>query len=216
MAQLALLEKEATLAVLTRSTMTQNDYNRCARRIAEALQLEPDESVLIKLDTRLFTPLIPPLQSAIRAAGAHISGVILAEETDSSSQLELDSMRKLFNNADVFIWLPELHQGSRPALAQALNEWLDAKRGRAVHFHWNSGSYPLGLNELPSQDLIDGVYLAALDVSPESLDRQHRHAMTLLRSGQIHVTTPEGTDIRFDCGDRSFCSQIGDATRKRM
>lgn len=196
--------------------MTQNDYGKCAQRIAQALQLEPGEKVLVKLDTRLFIGLVPPLQTVIRASGAHIAGVILAEDTDSGSGPEFESLRALFRNADVFIWLPELHQGSRPALAQALNEWLDAKRGRAVHFHWNSGTYPLGLHELPSQDFIDNVYLAALDVSPESLDRQHRRAMTLLRSGQIHVTTPEGTDLRFECGDRPFCSQIGDATRKRM
>ncbi|HEY2380456.1 MAG TPA: hypothetical protein VGK48_04670 [Terriglobia bacterium] len=196
--------------------MTQSDYDKCARRIAEALQLEPGEKVLIKLDTRVFTALVPPLQTVIRASAAHIAGVILAEDTRNSSASELESLRALFNNADVFIWLPELRQGNRPALAQALNEWLDAKRGRAVHFHWNSGSYPLGIHELPSQDFIDGVYLAALDVPPEALDRRQRQVMTLLQSGQIRVTTPEGTDIHFECGERPFCSQIGDATRKRM
>jgi hypothetical protein len=196
--------------------MTQNDYNKCARRIVEALRLEPNESVLIKVDTRLFTPLVPPLQSAIRAAGAHISGVIPAEETDSSSQRELESLRKLFNNADVFIWLPELHQGSRPAVAQALNEWLDANRGRAIHFHWSSGSYPIGFHELPSQDFIDRMYLAALEVSPDALDREHRRVMKLLRSGQIRVTSPDGTDISFEAGTRPFCSQTGDASRARM
>lgn len=196
--------------------MTQDDYNKCARRIAEALRLEPNERVLIKLDTRLFTPLVPPLQSVVRAARAHISGVILAEETDRNSQDELDSLRKLFSNADVFIWLPELHQGSRPPLAQALNEWLDAKRGRAVHFHWNSGSYPLGLHELPPQDFIDRMYLAALDVVPDALDHEHRRVMNLLRSGPIRVTSPDGTDISFEAGNRPFCSQIGDASRTRM
>src|SRR5215471_17184454 len=196
--------------------MTQNDYNKCARRIAEALQLEPDESVLLKVDTRLFTPVVPPLQSAIRAAGAHISGVILAEETDTSSQRELDSLRQLFNNADVFIWLPELHQGSRPALAQALNEWLDAGRGRAVHFHWQSGSYPIGFVELPSQDFIDSQYLAALDVKPGDLQRRHEWAKSILRRGPVRVTTPEGTDLTFEIGDRPFCSQTGDASRERM
>src|SRR5437762_8064062 len=132
--------------------MTTTDYEKCAHRIAAALQLAPRETVLIKLDPHTFTPLIPPLQSAIRATGAHVSGVILAEETDSSSGEELHSVRRLFDDADVFIWLPERHRGSRPALARALNEWLDAGRGRAVHFHWNSGSFPIGFVEMPSQD----------------------------------------------------------------
>jgi hypothetical protein len=196
--------------------MHNSDYEKCARRIAEALRLESGETVLLKLDPRIFSPLVPPLQKAIRAGGAHISGVILAEETDAKSPGELESLRALFANADVFIWLPELHQGSRPALATALNEWLDAKRGRAVHFHWNSGSYPIGLHELPPQDFIDRMYLAALDVTPETLDRLHRRAIPLLRGGPIRVTTPEGTDISFEVGDRPFTSQVGDASRSRM
>src|SRR5437867_1998322 len=196
--------------------MNTADYEKCARRIADALQLAPGERVLLKLDSRVFTALVPPLQNVIRASRAHISGVILAEDVSTFFDDELSSLRRLFENADVFIWLPELHQGNRPALAQALNEWLDARRGRAVHFHWNSGSYPLGFLPTPSQDFIDRIYLAALDVKPADLERQHRQAETLLQSGRVRVTTPEGTDISFDVGSRPFCSQIGDASRTRM
>jgi hypothetical protein len=128
----------------------------------------------------------------------------------------LESLRRLFANADVFVWLPEIHQGNPPALSQALNEWLDAGRGRAVHFHWQSGSYPVGMLEIPSQDFIDRLYLAALDVKAEELERQHQQAMALLRSGPVRVMTPEGTDISFEVGNRPFCSQIGNATRERM
>jgi hypothetical protein len=38
----------------------------------------------------------------------------------------------------------------------------------------------------------------------------------MLRSGPIHITTPEGTDITFEAGDRPFCSQTGDASIERM
>src|SRR5204863_1657939 len=62
----------------------------------------------------------------------------------------------------------------------------------------------------------DRIYLAALDVRPPELERQHRQAERLLRSDRIRVTTPEGTDISFEVGDRPFCSQIGDASRERM
>ena len=196
--------------------MNTADYDKCATRIADALQLGPGEKVLLKLDTRAFTMLVPPLQNVIRASGAHISGVILAEETNADDRKELKSLRALFNRADVFIWLPEVHQSNRPALAQALNEWLDAGRGRAVHFHWNGGSYPVGFLELPSQDFIDRMYLAALDVPRGQLDQQHQAAIPILRSDRIRVTTPEGTDISFEVGDRPFCSQVGDATRSRM
>src|SRR5215813_14405044 len=167
--------------------MNTTDFDKCARRIAAALQLSHGETVLLKQDRRIFTPLIPPLQNVIRACGAHISGVILAEHVSASSKEELVSLRRLFNDADVFIWLPELQQGNRPAMAQALNEWLDAGRGRAVHFHWQGGSYPIGLSELPSQDFIDQIYLAPLDVHPDELEHQHRRAIALLRSGRVRV-----------------------------
>ncbi|PYS54095.1 MAG: hypothetical protein DMG13_09795 [Acidobacteria bacterium] len=196
--------------------MTPSDYEKCARRIAGALQLAPGEKVLIKLDPRVFAPLIAPLQNLIRASGAHISGVVLAEDTKAGSDDEFASLRQLFSHADVFIWLPELHQGSRPALERALIEWLAARRGRAVHFHWHSGSFPIGFLELPPQDFIDRIYLAALDVDPADLERRHRQAAALLRSGSVRVTSPEGTDISFHIGDRPFCSQTGDATRERM
>ena len=192
------------------------DYDKCAARIADALQLKSGEQVLLKLDTRVFTALVPPLQNVIRACGAHICGVILAEDVNGSSDEELTSLRRLFENADVFIWLPEVQQGSRPALAQALNEWLDAGRGRAVHFHWQSGSYRIGFMEMPSMDFIERIYLAALDVSPAALERQHQRAISILRSGSVRVTTPEGTDISFEIGDRPFCSQIGDASLDRV
>jgi hypothetical protein len=195
--------------------MNTTDFDKCARRIAEALQLQPAERVLLKLDTRIFTTLVPPLQNVIRASGAYISGVILAEDVNTGSERELASMRRLFDDADVFIWLPEVNQGSRPALAHALKEWLDAGRGRAVHFHWQSGSFPIALKQLPPQDFIDRIYLAALDVPSKDLDDLHRRAIALLQSATVRVTTPEGTDISFQIGDRPFCSQTGDASRQR-
>jgi hypothetical protein len=196
--------------------MNTSDYDKCARRIADALRLSQGEKVVLKVDTRVFSQLVPPLENVIRASGADISGVIHAEDATGSSDDELASLRRLFSGTDVFIWLPELHQGNRPAVARALTEWLDAGRGRAVHFHWASGSYRIGFGELPPQDFIDRIYLAALDVSPEDLDRRHQRAIPLLRSATVRVTTPEGTDISFQIGDRPFCSQIGDASPARM
>jgi hypothetical protein len=196
--------------------LSTTDYERCARKIVDALQLAAGETVLFKLDPRVFAPLIGPLQSRIRAAGAHIIGAILSEETTADSHEEFASLQLLFRNADVFIWLPELHQGNRPALARAIAEWLDARRGRAVHFHWHSGSYPIGLTGLPPQDVIDRMYLSALDVNPADLDRRHQQAISMLRLGPVRVTTPEGTDITFEVADRPFCSQTGDASRERM
>jgi hypothetical protein len=192
--------------------MNTADYDKCARRILKALELLPGEKVLIKRDRSVFTALFEPLQNLILASGAEILGVLFADEAND----DREGFRALFSNTDAYLWLPELHQGNSAALGSALKEWLDARRGRALHFHWQSGSYPIGFHELPAQDFIDRIYLAALDVAPEMLERRHQRTMSILRSGHVRVTTPEGTDISFDLGDRPFCSQIGDASRKRM
>jgi len=193
------------------------DYEKCARRIIEALHLSAGETVLIKVDRGIFTGLYSPLQSLLRDSGAQIIGEILPHDSAASlSEERVDAFRRLFSNTDVFIWLPETHQGNGPALERALNEWLDARRGRAVHFHWQGGSYPIGFTELPPAEVIDQLYLNALGVNPADLDRRHRQAIPILQSGPVRVTTPEGTDITFDIGDRPFCSQIGDASAERM
>src|SRR5215467_11949231 len=192
--------------------MTTADYDKCARRILDALQLSAGEKILIKRDRRVFAQLFPPLQNLILASGAEIIGEIFSENKND----DRESLQRLFQDADVYIWLPEVHQGNSPALGFVLKEWLDARRGRALHFHWQSGSYSTGFHELPSDDFIDRIYLAALDVTAEALERQHRPAIPLLRSGRVRVTTPEGTDISFEVGDRPFCSQIGDASPERM
>src|SRR5262245_47590933 len=63
------------------TSMTHEEYVRCARRIRDALQLEAGERVLVKLDPRTFTPLIELLQQEIRNSGAILFAAILAEET---------------------------------------------------------------------------------------------------------------------------------------
>lgn len=192
------------------------DYEKCARRIVDALRLRAGESVLLKQDPKVFTGLIPPLQGAIEASGAHVTATILSQDGNIFPEEELPSLRQVFGQTDAFIWLPEQRHRGGPAWDRALSEWLDAKRGRAVHFHWQGGSYPIGFTEMPSHERIDDLYLAALDVAPDYFEERHHKAMRLLRSGRICVTTPEGTDISFETGDRPFCSQTGDASPERM
>ena len=197
---------------MNKMSLTNANYEKCASRIAGALDFRPGESVLLKLDIRIFTGILEPLRSEIRRAGAHVSGTILSDESREGSEAELASMRRLFDDADVFIWLPELHQGNTPAVRRALDEWLDAKRGRSVHFHWASGTYALPGVEPPPVDLVDRTYLNALDVPVEEIDSAHEEAISLLRKDPVRVETPEGTDLTFSVGDRPFSKQTGDAS----
>ncbi len=193
-------------------SLTTADYEKCACRIAEALRLGSGESVLLKVDPRIFAEIIEPLRDEIRRAGAYVSGTILSDEARTGSDRELESMRRLFDDADVFIWLPEVHQGNTPSVRSALDEWLDRKRGRSVHFHWASGTYPLPGMPPPPPEVADRDYLSALDVAATDLRRAHEEAISLLRSAPVRVQTPEGTDVTFSVGDRPFSKQTGDAS----
>ena len=193
-------------------SLTTSDYEKCARKIAEALRIQTGESVLLKVDVRIFTEIVEPLRKEIRRAGGFVSGTILSEETAETSESELSSLRRLFDDADVFIWLPEVHQGNTPAVRQALDEWLDSKRGRSVHFHWASGTYAVAGTTPPVPDVVDRHYLEALDVPPSELEATHDRVIELLRRGPVRVVTPEGTDMNFVVGDRTFSKQTGDAS----
>ena len=193
-------------------SLTTADYEKCARKIAEALCFQEGESVLLKVDVRVFTEIVGPLRKEIRNADAFVSGTILSEETAETSEDELASIQRLFDDADVFIWLPEVHQGNTPAVRQALDEWLDSKRGRSVHFHWASGTFAVPGTTPPVPNIVDRHYLEALDVSPDELEATHDRAIEVLRSGPVRIATPEGTDMTFVVGNRTFSRQTGDAS----
>ena len=44
-------------------SLTEADYTKCADRISAALRFQPGESVLLKVDARLFTPIVEPLRA---------------------------------------------------------------------------------------------------------------------------------------------------------
>jgi hypothetical protein len=194
--------------------LNEPDYSRCAQRIVRALELQPGESVLLKIDPPLFSGILEPLRLEIRKAGAYVVAAILPDTATQPGAGELAAIRALFAQTDALVWLPG--RGNSAAVDQALVEWLDSRRGRAVHFHWGGGSYPIPGHPLPSPDVIDRIYLAALDADTADIERLHDKAIPLLRSGLVQVTTPEGTDIHFDVGDRPFSKQVGDASRERM
>ena len=62
----------------------------------------------------------------------------------------------------------------------------------------------------------DSIYVDALNIDYDALDVVQSRAITLMQSGEVRVTTPAGTDLRFSVGDRPFNKQNGDASRAAM
>jgi leucyl aminopeptidase (aminopeptidase T) len=68
----------------------------------------------------------------------------------------------------------------------------------------------------PHTPEFDRLYADALDIDYAALNRAQDAAIALLRSGEIRVTTPAGTDLRFRTGDRPFNKQNGDGSPERV
>ena len=117
----------------------------------------------------------------------------------------------------MYVWLPAGDNAiTTSAQAAALGRWLDERRGRQVHFHWNGGTQGLDGIMGAHSPTYDSIYVAALSIDYAALDAVQSQAIEILRSGEIHVTTPAGTDLRFSVGDRPFNKQNGDASREAM
>src|SRR6185436_10131316 len=69
---------------------------------------------------------------------------------------------------------------------------------------------------LPAREVIDATYQhAVLHSDCRAIGEVQRRFAAALRSGEVHVTTPAGTDLRFRAGDRPVNLQDGDASAAR-
>src|SRR5829696_7588279 len=183
-------------------------YPALARRIVTALAVERGERVLLRYDPATLAPLAPELTNQLEAKGAKVASLPYGTAPDLAARLA---------ESDIYVWLPAGDGGETPADQRALlAKWLDEKRGRQIHFHWNGGTRDADGLTVPHTTPYDAVYVAALDIDYAALSRRQDAAIALLRSGEVHVTSPDGTDLRFTVGDRPFNKQDGDASKARM
>ena len=98
---------------------------------------------------------------------------------------------------------------------RALQDVLRGGRGRTVHFHW-AGATSFEMEELAVDDRVDRLYqTAVLDTDYAALADTLAAFEAALKSGPVRVTTPAGTDISFEVGDRPVTRQDGDASAAR-
>jgi hypothetical protein len=100
-----------------------------------------------------------------------------------------------------------------------LKDDLTERRGRrTIHFHWieNGSAYPIAGQPLPSRAEMDASYQRALlQTDYTALAERERAFASALKTGDVHVTSPGGTDLRFRAGDRPANLQDGDASAAR-
>jgi hypothetical protein len=198
-----------------------------AGRLVRQLALQPGERVFIVAHPGLFEELVPHVRYAVMRAGGVDLGTldVLREPVPTSWEAAVldrgardarTALRTLLREVDAAIMFPGTTP-AHPAYA-ALQDWLREGRGRTVHFHWaESGSaFPLPGQPLPPRVEIDRTYQRALlETDYGALAERQRRFEQALRAGEVRVTSPGGTDLRFRIGDRPVNLQDGDASAAR-
>ena len=180
----------------------------------------------------VFDDLLPHIRYEVMRAGGIDLGVVevlrepVPESFDAAVLLKgareaRAHYKAMFRDVDAAIMMPGANT-SHPAYL-AMQDWLKddltEQRGRrTIHFHWieNGSAYPIAGQPLPSRPEMDAHYQRALlQTDYEALAAVERRFAEALKTGDVHITSPDGTDLRFRAGDRPANLQDGDASAAR-
>jgi hypothetical protein len=198
----------AGLAALTAAVAQSRGlpFDGMAERIATALKVSKGERVLLRVHGDTMPDLAPVVRRRLERDGASVDVLPYGPVTDFDARLR---------RTDVYVMLPAPATATPPEQAAALAEWVDRGAGRELHFHWGDGTRRLDGTTAPHTSAYDSMYLDALDIDYAALGAQMDRAIERLRSGNVRVTSPTGTDLTFRVGDRPFNKQDGDGSSAR-
>ena len=222
----------AAAAVMSAQPRLTLDYPAMARVIVERLSLRPGERVLSVAHPGTFAEMIPHIRYEVMRAGGVDLGVVEVLQEPVPASFEPAVLQKgaresrshykaMFREVDAAIMMPGANTSHAAYLA--MQDWLkddqaDRRGRRTIHFHWlEAGSaYPIAGQPLPPRFAMDALYQRALvDTNYQALAESQRRFAAALRTGEVHITSPSGTDLRFRTGDRPVNFQDGDASRSR-
>jgi len=206
------------------STTFYFDWNAMASVLVERMAIQPGEKVLLVGRPGRFSPFVAVLRSWIEDDRGEFLGAISVDTTETPEGWETDFTRAALGNSldglverfkavDVAIMLPGAAVTDRPY--EAMQQVLRSGHGRTVHFHW-AGAYSLSGTLLDITPGIDREYQnAVLSTDYSRLQKVHEFFEKAARDRNIHVTTPQGTDLTFYLGNRPVTRQDGDASMQR-
>jgi leucyl aminopeptidase (aminopeptidase T) len=230
-ASLLLIALGATMTLSAQPRLT-FDHAAMARRLVQQLALRPGERVLSIAHPGTFADLLPHIRYEVMRAGGVDLGVVDVLQEPVPESFDATVLQKgagearaayktMFRDIDAAIMMPGANT-SHPAylaMQDLLKDDLVEKRGRrTIHFHWVEGAsaYPLPGQPLPPRFAIDATYQRALlETDYAALAARQRAFAAAIRTAEVRVTSPAGTDLRFRTGDRPVNFQDGDASRTR-
>ena len=199
------------------------DWRAVAAKIVERMAPVRGERILLVGIPGVADSLVAPLRAAVSASGAIDLGAI-AEGGNTPAAWSTDYVRELsaksgaardefLRTVDVAVMMPG--PAASDAIYSAMQRVLGTGRGRTVHFHW-VGAYELTGRAIPTTPDVALLYQRALlETDYAALAARQQALESAMRRGDVRVTTPAGTDIRFRVGDRPVTKQDGDASATR-
>ena len=208
------------------------DYPAIAQRLVQQLALKPGERVMSIAHPGVFDDLLPYIRYEVMRAGGVDLGVVEVLREPVPTSFDAAVLQKgaregrahykaMFRDVDAAIMMPGANT-SHPAY-QAMQDWLkddlaEHRGRRTIHFHWieNGSAYPIAGQPLPSRPEMDDHYQRALlQTDYKALAVIERAFAAALMTGDVHITSNSGTDLRFRAGNRPANLQDGDASAAR-
>jgi leucyl aminopeptidase (aminopeptidase T) len=208
------------------------DYPAIAKRLVQQLALKPGERVMSLAHPGTFADLLPYIRYEVMRAGGIDLGVVevLREPVPESFDAAVlvkgarearAHYKAMFRDVDAAIMMPGATT-AHPAYL-AMQDWLkddltEHRGRRTIHFHWieNGSAYAIAGQPLPARSVMDAVYQRALlQTDYAALRALELRFAAALETGEVHITSPLGTDLRFRAGDRPANLQDGDASAAR-
>lgn len=202
----------------------QPDWTKIAGHMVQrSLKLAPGERVLIHYDPGQDSGLVAALRTEITRAGGVISGELTWPSAATAKYLESlspadkaqraaaedASYRDLFARSDVYLWL---HASRAEDLEWRQYERLiEGSKVRAIHSHWFDSDDPT------EHDTVWRMYERAINMDPADIEAVLAPMEKKLRGAKLHLTSPEGTDLRFQIPeDAWFHHNTGEASREKV
>jgi len=197
------------------------DYEAVARKVVAALDLQSGERVLLLGHPQFGQELVRPMRlEIVRQGGVDLGFMEVLSDPrsgdDASRRAARAALRALMDNVDAAVMMPG--SSSDHPEYRAMQDVLESGRARTIHLHWDANG-SIGLlpgHPAPALYQVDLTYQRAiLETDLSALRRSQERFIAAMRAGEVRVTSPAGTDIRFRIGDRPVNRQDGDASAAR-
>jgi hypothetical protein len=177
-------------------------------------RLAPGEHVVFFWDATRDPGVAAPLRAAVERAGGQVEEIAAPDSrteaglTPAQKADRFERWRAAFQRSQAAIWLPS---DLTAVNDQPFEHLVEVSRVRSIHFHW---FLPPDAAAVP---LIEAMYERAIEVPPAEIGRRIAILEGAIRGRTVHVTAPNGTDLRFWVPmDAHIHRNTGEATKKKV